>query len=213
MDKRFFVILLVIILGFVGIVALNSGNDELSPGTTGSSGSNNVYGKADSPVTLTEFVDFQCEACYAYYPIVKQVKEAYKDRVAFKIRHFPITQAHQFAMQAARNAEAAGRQGKFFEMHDKIFEGQKSWENMSDPQSAFSKYAEAIGLNMDQFNMDRASSSVSDVINQDLADVRAIGGSGTPTFALNGQKIESPNPTFEAFAKMLDDELAKTKQN
>lgn len=209
MDRRFFIVILIVLASLVGIFALT--NKSTSEGNNGSGDkrSNNTYGKLDSPVTLTEFVDFQCEACYAYYPYVKQVKEQYKDKVRFEIRYFPITSSHQFSFIAARNAESAARQGKFWEMHDKIFEGQKSWEQTKDPQPTFDQYAQSIGLDMTKFKTDRESSDVSSVVNKDLKDVQALGGTGTPTFALNGQKIESPKPSAEEISKVLDEALKK----
>ena len=208
MDKRFILILLVLIVGFFGIMTISKKDNAVESGSTGSSqGSSNYYGKEDSPVTITEFVDFQCEACYAYYPYVKQVKEMYRDQVRFQIRYFPITSGHKFAMQAAKNAEAAARQDKFWEMHDKLFEGQKTWEQAPDPQVYFDQYAESIGLNMEQFNTDRMSGSVNDVVNADLKAVQAIGGTGTPTFAINGKKVEKTLPSVEALSKMIEDAL------
>jgi protein-disulfide isomerase len=191
---------------------LNSKDKAAENNTAASSqGSNNVYGKLDSPVTLTEFVDFQCEACYAYYPYVKQLKEQYKDRVKFQVRNFPLTSGHQFAMQAARSAEAAARQGKFWEMHDKLFEGQKVWERTQDPTSYFNEYAQSIGLDMTKFEADRKSSDVNAVVSKDLKDVQDLGGTGTPTFVLNGKKIESPGPSLEALSKVLDDALKQAE--
>lgn len=212
MDKRFFIILTVIIAALVGIMFVQKGKDNTNASNNNNAGqrSQNYYGKLDSKVTLTEFVDFQCEACYAYYPHVKQVKEKYKDRVRFEIRNFPIESSHQFARLAARYAEAAARQGKFFEMHDMILEGQKSWEQTQNPQSTFDGYAQAIGLDMNKLKSDYQSAEVNAVINRDLADVKALGGDGTPTFVLNGKKIESPGPSVEALSKVLDDAL---KQN
>lgn len=212
MDRRFIIILLIVAAGLLGIFNFtksNTAEQSDGSGAAGAQRSNNVFGKADSPVTLTEFVDFQCEACYAYYPHVKQVMEQYKDKVRFEIRYFPITAGHQFAFLAARNAEAAARQGKFWEMHDKIFEGQKNWEQMRDPQPVFDQYAESIGLDMAKFKVDRESSDVASVINKDLKDVQALGGTGTPTFALNGKKIESPKPSPEEIGKVLDEALGK----
>lgn len=174
-------------------------------------GSQNFYGNPESPVTVTEFVDFQCEACYAYYPGVKEVKEKYKDQVRFQVRNFPITSGHQFAYAAARSAEAAARQDKFWEMHDKIFEGQKIWEQTQNPQSYFEQYAEDIGLDMEKFREDRDSANVASVINKDLDDVKELGGTGTPTFAINGQKVENPGPSAEALSKMIEDALASAE--
>lgn len=213
MDRRFLIIIAVIMVGFVGLVVMNK-RDKTS--TTSSSanvqGSNNYYGNKDSKVELTEFVDFQCEACYAYYPVVKQVKEDYKDKVSFRVRYFPITSSHQFAMQAARSAEAAARQGKFWEMHDLLFEGQKTWEQAQDAGQYFDQYAQQIGLDMEKYRADFSSSDVNAVVNKDLKDVQEIGGNGTPTFALNGKKIESPGQTAEDFKKYLDEQLAKAEQ-
>jgi len=170
-------------------------------------GSNNTYGKLDSPVTLTEFVDFQCEACLAYYPHVKEIKEKYKDKVRFEIRYFPITSGHKFAMIAAIAAEAAARQDKFFAMHDKLFEGQKTWEQSADPQKYFDQYAKEIGLDMDKYKKDLKDEDVAAVINRDLQDVTQLGGEGTPTFALNGKKIENPGPSVEKLSSLLDKAL------
>lgn len=210
MDRRFLMIIAVLIVGFIGVVIYsnNKGGEEVSNST----GSSNLYGKLDSPVQLTEFVDFQCEACYAYYPIVKQVKEQYKDKVKFQVRNFPITSGHQFAYQAARSAEAAARQGKFWEMHDMLFEGQKIWEQTQNPQTYFDQYAEAVGLDMEKYRTDRDSSDVAAVINKDLADVKELGGTGTPTFAINGKKVEKTAPSVEALSQMIDDALAEAEK-
>ncbi len=206
-GKKFWIVLAVIVVGFFGFAMFNKSNKDTASSSASSQGSSNYYGKEDSPVTITEFVDFQCEACYAYYPYVKQVKEQYKDQVRFRVRYFPITSGHQFAMQAARTAEAAARQGKFWEMHDKLFEGQKTWEQTKDPTSYFDNYAKEIGLDMAKYKADFASSDVNAVVNKDLADVKALGGSGTPTFAINGKKVENPGPTAEALSKMIEEAL------
>lgn len=207
-GKKFWIVLAVIIVSFFGFAMFNkSDKDNGGSSSASSQGSSNYYGKEDSKVTITEFVDFQCEACYAYYPGVKEVKEKYKDQVRFQVRNFPITSGHQFAMQAARAAEAAARQGKFWEMHDKIFEGQKVWEQTQNPQSYFDQYAEEVGLDMEKYRTDRDSSDVAAVINKDLADVKELGGTGTPTFAINGKKVENPGPTAEALSKMIEDAL------
>ncbi len=207
-GKRFWIILTVLIVGCFGFIMFGKKDKAAESGSTANSqGSQNFYGKLDSPVTITEFVDFQCEACYAYYPGVKQVKEKYKDQVRFQVRNFPITSGHKFAMQAARNAEAAAKQGKFWEMHDRLFEGQKQWEQTQDPTSIFDSYAKEIGLDMTKFKADFASSEVNAIVSKDLQDVKTLGGTGTPTFAINGKKVENPGPTVEALSKMIEDAL------
>lgn len=208
-SKRFYIILTVIVVGIIGFAIYTKNNREAAELASGGGvkTSSNYYGKFESPVVLTEFVDFQCEACYAYYPMVKEVKELYKDKVKFQIRNFPITSGHQFAMQAARSAEAAARQGKFWEMHDLIFEGQKQWEQTTDPQSFFDSYAEKIALDMTKFKEDFASGDVASVINQDLKDVKELGGTGTPTFLLNGERLEKNPQSVDEFKVLLDDAL------
>ena len=208
MNKRFIIVLAAIIVGFVAIVLLSrsAGTDDVT--TTGSS---NVYGNLNSKVTLTEYVDFQCEACYAFYPTVKEVKEKYKDTVKFEIKYFPISSSHSNALAAAAAAQAAAKQGKFFEMHDMLFERQKSWENMSTERTAtFESYAKEIGLDIAQYNTDLASAETKAIINADLAEVKKLGGDGTPTFALNGKKIENPANTVEAISRVLDDARASS---
>jgi|TARA_B100001250_G_scaffold403089_1_gene417151 protein-disulfide isomerase len=203
MSKRLLIILAVIVVGFAGMV-FASKNNASEPKSNGSS---NYYGKLDSKVELTEFVDFQCEACYAFYPTVKEIKEKYKDRVKFRVRNFPITSGHQFAKMAAAHAQAAAMQGKFWEMHDKIFEGQKIWERSQRPNEYFENYAKEIGLDMTQFKKDLEDPMTNAVITADLKEVNRLGGTGTPTFVLNGKKIDNPGNQVEAFEKLLDNAL------
>ncbi len=208
MNKRFIIVLAAIIVAFVAIVLLSrsAGTDDVV-----STGSSNVYGNPNSKVTLTEYVDFQCEACYAFYPTVKEVKEKYKDTVKFEIKYFPISSSHSNALAAAAAAQAAAKQGKFFEMHDMLFERQKSWENMSTERTAtFESYAKEIGLDIAQYNTDLASAETKAIIAADLAEVKKLGGDGTPTFALNGKKIDNPSNSVKAISKVLDDALENT---
>ncbi|KKW05067.1 MAG: Protein-disulfide isomerase-like protein [Candidatus Saccharibacteria bacterium GW2011_GWC2_48_9] len=204
-TKRWLIFIAGVALLLAGIVAYDRAKDA---GLPKSNGSSNIYGNKDSRVTLTEFVDFQCEACYSYYPVVKELKEKYKDRVKFQIRYFPISNSLKYARQAAAYAEAAARQGKFFEMHDKLFEGQKTWENSSDAASEyFDEYAKEIGLDLKKVKDDLDNPVVAATINADLEAVKKLGGNGTPTFVLNGKKIDNPESTVSAFSRILDNEL------
>lgn len=163
-------------------------------------------------VVLVEYGDFECPACGQYFPVLQQVKEAYGDRITFQFRHFPLESIHPNARAASRAAEAAGNQGKFWEMHDRLFMYQAEWKSSGDPLSIFESYARTIGVeNIDQFTTDYRSSSVNDVINADLTAGRDLGVKSTPTFTLNG-KVLDPNPpaTFEAFKVLLDDALGET---
>lgn len=214
-SKRFIIIIAAVVVGFMGFMLLSIDKAEVKvedSSIVAAKGSNNVYGKIDSKVTLTEFVDFQCEACYAYFPHVKQLKEKYKDTVKFQIRNFPIASHHQYSLVAARSAEAAARQGKFFEMHDMLFKGQPEWSKSQNPQEHFDHYAKEIGLDMAKYETDAASSDVLAVINKDLEDVKAAGGDGTPTFLLNGKKIENPGASLDALSKVLDSALGASSE-
>ena len=139
---------------------------------------------------------------------MKEIKEKYKDKIKIQIKHLPIATSHPFAKMAAGYAEAAAKQGKFFEMHDKIFEGQVIWQT-TDPKKYFNQYAEDLGLDMEKLQADVASSEVTAIINADSDEAKSIGATGTPTFALNGKKIENPDNSVDAISKVIDDALAK----
>ena len=140
-------------------------------------------GPTTPKVTLVEFSDFECPACGAAYPVVKQVVEKYKDDLKFVYRHFPLDQ-HKNARRAAEAAEAAGAQGKFWEMHDLLFANQK---DLSD--ETIQKLASDLKLDMSQFNQDLATGKYKDKVQKDLTDGTAIGVNATPTFYLNGKKL------------------------
>lgn len=204
MDRKFLIIIAVLVLGFIGLVVFQRNTEP----TEAVVRSNNVTGKLDSKVTLTEFLDFQCEACYAFYPTIEKVKETYKDRVKFQTKYFPLGGGHQYSRLTASYAEAAARQGKFFEMQEKLFQNQKIWE-AGNTQEYMDKYALEIGLDMNKVRADVKSAAVNDTINADLQEARDIDATGTPTFLLNNKKISNPGNTYEAFVKLLDDALAK----
>lgn len=160
-----------------------------------------IKGNKEASVTLVEYLDFECEACGAYYPLVKQLAEEFKTDVRFVNRYFPLP-GHKNGLPAALAVEAAARQGKYWEMHNKLFEEQKNWgeKQAADPK-IFEGYAQAIGLNMDQFKKEVASKEVKDRVERDKNSGTRLGVSGTPTFFLNGDKIPNPkNPEdFKTF--------------
>lgn len=214
--KRFWIILAVVVAGLIALFVLTKPKDGNNPNATFNGDAKQIqqddhakYGK-DKKVTLIEYGDFQCPTCGSYYPLVKQVAEQYKDQVNFVFRHFPIISSHPNAFAAARAAEAASNQGKFWEMHDKLFETQQAWgQTAANQQSLFESYAEELGLNMEQFKQDYASQAVADRINRDVSSAKQFGISGTPTFILNGEKIQNP-ADVEAFSKLLNDAISKT---
>lgn len=203
MNKRTIGIVIGIILAVIGFWYITQPSEE-----TKAEPSNHTLGTSDVGVTLIEYGDFQCPACGSYHPILQQVKELYKDRVVFQFRHFPLEALHKNARAASYAAEAAGNQGKFWEMHDYLFENQQAWQETNDPVGVFEGYARAIGVeDMARFSEDYRK-NVSGIINADLEAGRALGASSTPTFVLDGKKLDdNPPASVEAFAKLLDDAL------
>lgn len=165
-----------------------------------------VYGNKDAKVTVVEYLDFECEACGAYYPITTQLKEEYKDNMRFVVRYFPLP-GHKNSLTAAKAVEAAGKQGKFWEMYGMLYEKQTEWsEKQVADQTLFEKYALALNLNMDQWKQDVESKEVEDRIQRNYKEAVKLNLPGTPSFFLNGKKIESPRG-YEPFKKLIEDAM------
>lgn len=214
MSKRFLLIMAALVVLFIGVVVFSRSNDsDNQNGTDTSEGSNYVEGAGTDGVTLVEFGDFQCPACRSYYPITNELKEKYGNRIAFQFRHFPLVQIHQNAMVAHRAAEAAGRQGKFWEMHDILYERQQAWSNATNPTAVMEDYAAELGINIDQFKSDFSSESVNDTISADIKAGQALGANSTPTFVINGRKIEQLPKDVDGFMQLIDEEIARQQEN
>jgi len=165
-----------------------------------------VKGNPNSTVTLIEYLDFECEACGAYYPLVKQLSEEYIDDILFVSRYFPLP-GHRNSMTSALAIEAAGKQGKYWEMHDLLFEEQQNWgERPSAEPSIFEGYAERLGLDMERFKQDVNSQEAKDRVEEDRNAGVNLGVNGTPSFFLNGEKIDNPRG-YEAFKSLLENSL------
>ena len=212
MSKQFLLIIAVVVLGLFGILTLSKKDENKSGSNTSqnskASATEHIYNPGERKVTLIEYGDFQCPACKAYYPVVAELKKEYKDKVTFQFRHFPLVTIHTNAFLGSRAAEAAGNQGKFFEMHDLLYENQESWSTSKNPTPILESYAQQLNLDMTKFKTDMMSSRTSDIINADVSAGQAAGANSTPTFVLNGKKIENPRGV-DAFKKVLDEELAK----
>ena len=217
MSKQFLAIIAAVIIVLGGVFFItNKGND--SSGSSGGSANptNHVEGSASSGVKLVEYGDYECPFCGQYYPLVKQVADQYKDKIQFQFRNLPLTSLHKNAFAGARAAEAASLQGKFWEMHDKLYENQdpqgaSGWVASNDVLNAyFVGFARQIGLNVDQFKTDYASSKVNATINADVAAFKKTGAEeATPAFFLDGKQIH-PGYSLSDFQKAIDAEL-KTK--
>lgn len=146
---------------------------------------------ASAAVTLVNFGDFQCPACGAYYTVVKQLESKYKDSLTVVFRHFPLN-IHPNAVPAALAAEAAGKQGKFWEMHDKLYETQSEWSEEKKATDMFATYAKELGLDVELFKKDSSDPEVQKKINRDVSDGNALGINSTPSFYVNNVKIANP---------------------
>jgi len=197
MDKRFLGILGAIVIIFIAIFAIsqNSSNNS-SGGGSGAQATNHVEGNNAKGVTLVEYGDYECPICGAYYQPLKDAVAQYNNDIHFQFRNLPLTSIHQNAFAGARAAEAASLQGKFWEMHDKLYENQdrsgaSGWVVSKDPLNEyFVGFAKQIGLDINQFKTDYASGKVNDTINADLAAfAKTHQPQATPTFFMNGDYL------------------------
>jgi protein-disulfide isomerase len=140
-----------------------------------------IQGRADAPLTLLEYGDYECPYCGAAYPIVKEVQSRLGGRLRFVFRNFPITTSHPHAELAAETAEAADAQGKFWEMHDLLYENQQHLE-----AADLHRYAEQLGLDVDRFDDELARHVHAERVREDFMSGVRSGVNGTPTFYVNG---------------------------
>lgn len=172
---------------------------------------NYMTGSKDAKVTIVEFGDYQCPACKAAHPEVKAVLEQFKDNedVNFVFRNFPLDSIHPNAHISSEAAEAAGAQGKFWEMNDLLYTRQAEWENSQSPLDIFVRYAQEIGVpNVDEFKTAVEQRRYADIINTDYKDGQAVGVNSTPTFFVNGVKQAKVLQRDELKA-LIESELAK----
>jgi protein-disulfide isomerase len=227
LSKITWIIFAVVTVGILASLIIISGDSKLDVSTVDTNAiqiandqngniGDHIFGKVDSKVTLIEYGDFQCPPCGNIHPGIKAITEQYKDQLRFVFRNFPITTSHPNAKAAAGTAEAAGLQGKYWEMHNKIYESQSAWSSLSGTERTdfFAGYAKELGLDMDKYNSDLAgktnSTSVNEKINFDYALGKKAGVDATPTFYLNGVKLGSDALGDETKLKdAIDAELKK----
>jgi protein-disulfide isomerase len=164
-------------------------------------------GPEAAEVTLIEYGDFQCPACGHYFTMVNKLKGEYKDSLRFVFRNFPLSQIHKNAQLAAQAAFAAGKQGKFWEMHDLLYTNQTTWSESDNAETLFTQYAiEQLNLQPVQFTVDMNSSEAAELILQQAQGGQKAGVQGTPTFYLNGKLLINPT-TYEDFKGAIEQEL------
>lgn len=207
MSKRawiiFIAIVVVVLGGLIAYSRLNSPAAKLGDidintiqvaGDQNGGIADHVFGNPQASVVLVEYGDFQCPGCGGAHPNLKAISKEYQDDIAFVFRNLPLTSIHPNALAAAAVVEAAGLQGKYWEMHDLIFETQSTWGNDtgSDRTGRFRGYAESLGLDVERFMADLDSDSVKAKIRFDEALFGKTGhDKSTPTIILNGTKISA----------------------
>lgn len=195
------------IIGFVVVVVVGllilgamGGSSTPTPAFTATtvppiSSADWTEGNPAAKVSLIEYGDFECPACGAYFPIVQQIIAAYSSTILFSFRNFPLYTIHPDAGIAAQAAEAAGLQGKYWQMHDLLYTDQATWTNAT-PSSVvsqfFNGYASTLGLNVTKFDSDMNSTQVTSKIQNDVTTGNAAQVDHTPTFFVNDAQIENP---------------------
>jgi len=170
----------------------------------------NALGAPNAPVTIEEFADFQCGACAGMHPVVKELRNAYGDRVRIVFRQFPLP-GHDKAYEASVATEAAGMQGKFWDMQNLLFTNQNSWSRSSNYRKTFEDYAQKIGLDVNKFLTDMAGSFTKNRVDADLQRGRMLQISSTPTFYINGRMVGGHEMSVEGMRQIIDAELQKSQ--
>lgn len=214
MDKRkiltWSIAILAIVGLFVGLAYLGGSGINTPTGNTldvAVTSTDHIKGPETAKATLVEYSDFECPACAQYEGLVQEVMKAFPNDLRLVYRHFPLQAAHPKAMIASQASEAAGKQGKFWEMHDILFAKQSEWAKSTDTEKLFNDYATSLGLNKEQFEKDISEASIREKINSDYVSAVKFGVNGTPTFYLNGKHIVPKS--IDEFKTLVQEALSK----
>lgn len=201
-----------------GLAKLGTRSPNLSDGTSQSNLeapvnlTDHVKGPENAPVTLVEYSDFQCPACLSVQPTIKRLLSEYDQELRLVYRHFPLKNLHKNAEAAARAAEAAAIQDKFWEYHDILFNTQEKWSAEKDPEKLFIEYAISLGLDETRFRSDYTKKNGAGKVESDIKTGEKANVRGTPTFFLNGKYLETPK-TYEGFSAAIVEQLILTGNN
>jgi len=179
----------VIVAGMVGLFVVFNQGGSTATVDAGKLVREDNQKKGTGDIQLVEFGDYQCPSCAAAYPITERLLADFDGKLTFVYRNFPLESIHKNALSAAKYAEAAAKQGKFWEMHAKLFEAQNEWSGLGDPAAKFADYARALGMNVDQLKTDAALAAIADTIKRDVDDGSSLGVTGTPSFFVDGKPI------------------------
>jgi protein-disulfide isomerase len=166
-----------------------------------------TIGPVDAPVQLEEFGDFECPPCGLLHPILQQMEKEFGSRIRIIFREFPLVPNHQHALAAAQSAEAAGLQGKFWQMHDLLYENQNSWHEAFDTRPIFEGYAKQIGLDFERYKQDLANEVVERRIFLDGQRGHSLGVKGTPTVFMNGREVPFESLPAEKLRVLINAQL------
>jgi protein-disulfide isomerase len=166
-----------------------------------------TVGPANAPVHIEEFGDFECPPCGMFYPILEDMRKEFGDKLRITFREFPLVPPHQHALAAASAAEAAGMQGKFWEMHHLIYEHQNDWKKVFDVRPVFEGYAKQIGLDLERYNRDLGSDRVEQRIFLDGKRGHSLGVNSTPTVFMNGREVPFESLPADKFRVLIQNEL------
>ena len=171
----------------------------------------NMMGSQNASVTVEEFADFQCGACGVKHPVMKQLTSLYGSRIKFIFRNFPLAiAAHDKAYDAAVAAEAAGLQGRFWDMQNLLFTNQQAWSSNPDYRKVWEGYASQLGLDIERFKNDMAGLNAKSRVDADMQRGRALNVSSTPSVFVNGMSIPLEQMNIESLRQIIDAELAKS---
>jgi len=166
-----------------------------------------MLGATDARVMLEEFGDFECQPCGLLHPTIRAMKREFGPKVVIVFREFPLVAKHSHALAAAQAAEAAGLQGKFWEMHDLLYENQKSWHDAADVGPIFEDYARRIGLALDQFQRNISGGIVDQRIALDKERGHSIGINSTPTVFLNGREVPLESLATDKLRELIKSQI------
>lgn len=218
MTRTRWIIFILVCLGVLSLIIFLNKNDTTK--FTGDANmvitegpiSDHTFGSNQNKVVLVEYADYQCPGCATVYTMLKELSTQYKDQVTFVFRNMPLTNMHPNALAAATAAEAAGKQGKYYEYHDMLYSNQSAWSDASVSQrtSVFEGYAQQLGLNVDQFKSDLSGSDITAKINRDRSTASKFGVTSTPSLVLNGTNVDQTT-TFEKdkLKQLLNDAITK----
>jgi protein-disulfide isomerase len=189
----------------------NSGPSPADIYTSASAGAQppHILGSPTASVTVEEFADFQCPTCASVHNLMKQITSTYGNRIKFIFRAFPLVQIHDKAYDAAVAAEAAGMQGKYWDMQNMLFVNQKNWAASTDHRKLFADYAGQIGLDVEKFQNDILGIPAKSRVDAELQRARSLRVSSTPTIYVNGVQIPFDQVTMEGMRRIIDAELQK----